>query len=538
MSHRGLNAAIAANKNPAVTAPIRGREKEMKQTNTAGFAFAISPEKHIERFLILGDAGSCYHASNAKLTADAVAALDGAIANGHSSTIVKMATEISVAGRAPKNDPALLALAAVAMNSTHDSERAEAYAALPKVARISTHLFHFVDYCREIKGRHGAGGNGLKRAVERWYKAMEPVDMAYQVVKYQSRDGWSHRDVLRRYRPTFKGDHSTVARWAVGKPTAEGHELPTIIQAFEEAKTASKSRLIELIVKHRLTREMVPSEKLVDPEVMMALLKGSPLTALIRNLGNFGKLNLLDPFSEGQKIVEEKLSDAAALKKARVHPISVLLAIKTYGSGHGMRGSGEWKVNGKISAALEDAFYATFKTIEPSGKNTIMALDISGSMSGGEVCGLPGLAPMEVTAVMAMATVRSEPNTHVVGFGHTLHDLKINEKTSLEGAMQAVQGPFESTNISLPFVWAKENKIKAEAFAVYTDNEVNCGTHPSVAKKSFDQALGVNSRLVVCATSLTDFTVADPKDPASLDIAGFDASAPSLISDFFAGRAL
>jgi 60 kDa SS-A/Ro ribonucleoprotein len=32
------------------------------------------------------------------------------------------------------------------------------------------------------------------------------------------------------------------------------------------------------------------------------------------------------------------------------------------------------------------------------------------------------------------------------------------------------------------------------------------------------------------------FTIADPQDPGMLDVVGFDASAPKLISDFSAGR--
>jgi 60 kDa SS-A/Ro ribonucleoprotein len=37
---------------------------------------------------------------------------------------------------------------------------------------------------------------------------------------------------------------------------------------------------------------------------------------------------------------------------------------------------------------------------------------------------------------------------------------------------------------------------------------------------------------IVCGTSTTKFTVADPKDPLQLDIVGFDSAAPQLITDF------
>jgi 60 kDa SS-A/Ro ribonucleoprotein len=37
---------------------------------------------------------------------------------------------------------------------------------------------------------------GLRRAVGRWYTARPPGELADQGIKYQSRDGWSHRDLL------------------------------------------------------------------------------------------------------------------------------------------------------------------------------------------------------------------------------------------------------------------------------------------------------------------------------------------------------
>lgn len=37
---------------------------------------------------------------------------------------------------------------------------------------------------------------------------------------------------------------------------------------------------------------------------------------------------------------------------------------------------------------------------------------------------------------------------------------------------------------------------------------------------------------VVIGTSVSNFTVADPKDPLQLDCAGFDSAAPAIIADY------
>lgn len=100
--------------------------------------------------------------------------------------------EISQSGRAPKNDPALFVLA-LAAGWGNDATRAAAFAALPAVARTGTHLFHWLQYVKAFRG----WGRGVRNAVGRWYTTKSPVDLVYQLLKYQSRAGWSHRDALR-----------------------------------------------------------------------------------------------------------------------------------------------------------------------------------------------------------------------------------------------------------------------------------------------------------------------------------------------------
>ena len=96
-------------------------------------------------------------------------------------------------------------------------------------------------------------------------------------------------------------------------------------------------------------------------QVWDALLKKMPITAMIRNLGKMTSIGLLEENNEQVLLVCEKLHDEAQLKKARIHPFNVLLALKTYESGRGDKGSLSWKVNTRIKKALEDAFYLSFK---------------------------------------------------------------------------------------------------------------------------------------------------------------------------------
>lgn len=90
--------------------------------------------------------------------------------------------------------------------------------------------------------------------------------------------------------------------------------------------------------------------------------------------------SVLEPGSSEVSLVCEKLSNEKLLKKARIHPFHVLTALETYRTGHGLRGKLKWIPDKEILQALDAAFYKTFKTVEPTGKRFLLAVDVSGSM--------------------------------------------------------------------------------------------------------------------------------------------------------------
>ena len=55
------------------------------------------------------------------------------------------------------------------------------------------------------------------------------------------------------------------------------------------------------------------------------------------------------------------LPPSLPLPRARIHPFNVLVALKTYESGHGEKGKLKWEVNQSVVSALDAAFYMSFK---------------------------------------------------------------------------------------------------------------------------------------------------------------------------------
>jgi 60 kDa SS-A/Ro ribonucleoprotein len=471
---------------------------------------------------------------------------------------VRRIVEVSDAGKAPKNDPAILALAA-AMKKGDDATRKLAHEAVPKVCRIGTHLFHLAEAVEAF----GGWGRGTRRAFASWYLDRDAKGLAYQAVKYQQRDAWSHRDLLRlsKPRPDRGNDHDRILHWITKGWPGIGEEAPAatdplqIVWAFERAKRSESAKeTAQLVRDFDLPRECVKTEHLDSPEVWDALLHagahGMPVHALLRNLGKMAAIGYLSPMSSAVRTVTDRLSDTDALRHARVHPLAVLVAQRVYTSGRGVKGSNTWIPVQQVMDALDGAFYKAFDNVETTGKRFYLGLDVSGSMDSGLIAGLPGITPRVGAGAMAMVTAAREPNTYAVGFtapasggGYggmhgggdtTLTPLRISSRRRLDDVCKDMAAlKLGGTDCSLPMRDALAKKIPVDCFVVYTDSETWAGPMaPVQALQKYRDGMGISAKLVVVAFTSTGFSIADPKDAGMLDVVGFDPGAPAVMSAF------
>jgi 60 kDa SS-A/Ro ribonucleoprotein len=530
------------------SAPIPGTSQVAN--SAGGFAFAVDDWTRLDRFLILGSEGGSYYATERKLTRENAQVVLRCLQADGLRTVSRI-VEISDQGRAPRNDPALFALAMAAKLGAVETRRA-AFAALPRVARIGTHLFHFAECIKAL----GGWGRGTMRAFARWYTEMEAGRLALQAIKYQSRDGWSHRDLLRKAHPKAKDErqqalfHWMTKGWESVGEVAHPDQVLATLWAFERAKSLREKKdvalLVALIREHRLPHECVPTEMKQHPQVWEALLPEMGLTAILRNLGKMTEVGLLGAFSAAERLVVSRLERAEALRAARVHPLQILVALNTYAQGHGEKGKLTWKPRRKIVDALDGAFYLAFKAIEPTHARTLLALDVSGSMAGGLIAGMPGITPRVGSAAMALITAAVEPNHEFVAFttgpnrsmhhgiGSGISPIAISPRSRLDHVVKAVSDlPFGGTDCALPMIWAAENKVPVDVFCVYTDSETWAGDiHPAQALKEYRHKTGIGARLVVIGMVSNGFSIADPNDGGMLDVVGFDTATPSVIADF------
>lgn len=502
------------------------REDQVKNS-AGGYAWAVDDWVRLDRFIVLGTEGGTYYASERKITRENAKTIVKLIKQD-GVRVVSRVTELSELGRAYKNDAALFVLA-LAFAEGDQVTRQAAESALPKVARTGTHLFTFIESVNAMRG----WGRGIKRAVAQWYETKDADALAYQITKYQQRDGWSHRDALRLAHPkTADGARNWLYAYAVGKAT-DLSEAPSYIAACEQVKLAKGKEVAEYIRLYNLPREVLPTESLNDKGVWEALLEKMPMTAMIRNLATMTRIGVLAPMSKWTQTVCERLTDKERLKKARIHPVQVLAALMTYASGRGARGGHEWTPVQQIADALDNAFYLSFDAVEPTGKRIMLAVDVSGSMGSGTICGVPNLTPRHGAAAMALTVANTESKYAIYGFGTRFDALNISPRMRLDTAMRNMALPFQGTDCSLPMVHALKHQMELDAFVVLTDSETWAGAiHPTETLQKYRQVTGIGAKLVVVGMVSNNFTIADPNDRGMLDCVGFSTDTPNVIADF------
>lgn len=522
--------------------PILGREKDMTKNAAGGYVFKVDPFVTLERFLILGCVGGTFYVGE-RTKVKEMAGMILACATIDPVQTVETIVDISTTYRAVNQDPAIFALALLAGQKDNAVARKMALSYVNKVCRTGTHLFQFVNQVTQLRG----WGRGLREAVAEWYTTKSSSTLLYQTTKYQAREGWTHRDILRcshprseSLNPVFnyivKGDYASD----VVQTGLNDSDL-AYIGAIETAKITTDEKLILRMIRDQgLVREHIPTQWLNSAAVWEALLERMPLTAMVRNLGKMSKVGLLAPLSAAAKTVCERLRDPQYIRRGRMHPFALLLAQTTYGSGRGFRGSLAWTVVPQLVDALEDAMHSAFQYVEPTGKNFLLGIDVSGSMGfrGFNYLGSinnTNIKAYQAAACMALVQMQAEEWCFPLAFSGGVTPMpELSKATRMVDVVNYMKRfPVGRTNVALPMIYATENKLPVDAFVIYTDNETWTGNiHPSKALENYRQAMGRDAKLIVCAMTATNYSVADPKDPGMLDIVGFDARCPKVISEF------
>ncbi len=546
---------------PAVAGQVRN--------NAGGYGFQVGDFDRLTKFITIGTEGGTYYVNEEKLTKTEAQATIRAIASDPIRALNEI-TDVLYKNRAHKRNSALFALALCTDPTivTSPGDRSAVFATLPTVLRTGTDLFIFVGYVSQLRGH---GGQGLQKALSNWYASKDPDKLAYQLMKYQSREGWSHRDVLRIARPGAGNrakisdpDTRALIRWALsGFDSASDQvsiadntnplrfpssrtllpRVSAVNRLRREQDIMSPKEVSKLILAQDLPREVIPTQFLNDELVWQSLIKKMPMLGTIRNLGALSSKGFLDPLSDTERMILERFNDGAQVHASGIHPFHVLLAARTYRQGRGDRGTNTWTVNRSINKALDGVLKASLRNPTPSGKNILVAIDVSASMRS--------VADKAYTLAYCFKAI--EPQAKIIEFdqagrsyGYYNNGTKSSNTAGMEGVYNSsitANSDLDQvlsnirygggTDVSLPFQYIIRNNLqkKVDAVVMLTDSESWAGGRHTF--ELVDQIRKTNPDFKAVEVQLAPGHHKQLRGHENeLLVCGFDASIYNVVSEF------
>ncbi|AFY66451.1 TROVE domain-containing protein [Geitlerinema sp. PCC 7407] len=520
---------LSKNRKTPQNQPLPGREAEMVQGRSGGWMFQADSWSVLRRCLLIGTAQSTFYADQHELTTEFVAVLNQAIALDPD----RVAQEILYAsdGHALNNSAPILALVLLSMGESPQAKRAF-QEIFPQVVRTGSHFYEWLSYTKGLRGF----GKVVREAGKAWLAREDVRELAYQLLKYQQRQGFRHRDALRLFHvkpPT--ADHDRLFQWVIQGWETLPAEPPSAALSqiwWYEWLKRNPTQTRKAIAQGRLTHEMAAPVGQMNTEAWQLLFQDMPIGALLRNLASLTELEVLAPrHRKNLRHLAQVLTSRDRLRKGRIHPIDVLKALKTYQSGGKLgRSKKTWQPVPEVLEILERALALSFEALAPTGKMFLHAVDVSGSMSYYSVSSM-GLTCCEIATTMALATAKAEENCVIRGFATDFRDLQITARDSFQSAIaKATCQNFGGTDAAVAYEWAIRKRLKVDVFCFWTDCESWAGRqHPSQALAEYRRKVNPNAKAVYVTLVPSNVSLVDPQDPRSWDIAGFDPSTPRLI---------
>ena len=495
------------------------------KNHAGGYVFDAGVWSGLDRFLVMGSTNSTYYVGRDVAMREGLALFDRAWSEDP-ARVVRRVVELDAENRVMRRATLIFALAFTAANRT-DSLHGQVRNAVLSVCRTASDLFSFISDYRGLGGK--LQGSWFRRTISMWYNQKPDGKLTYQMTKYRSRSGFSHRDalLLGHVAPRTDGER-TLFNYAAGRIEYFGEwqdDVHGYLDDFIRLQSAKDlSTVLELIQSRGFTWEQVPQQFISEAAVWEALAERMPMMALVRNIGRMCAYGV--PF----QVIENRLLNGDSVIRSRMHPMHFLQAIGVHRQGHGVKGSLRWSPNQRLLAALERAYEASFGSLEISDKRVCLALDVSGSMTWHSP--IPGWNCYQLGAAMAVIMNRQFKNIDIVAFSTSLTPVPVGSMDLAAYTRSLGALHFGGTNCSLPMLEALRQKRHYGAFVVITDNETWQGSiKPHNALKMYESEMGP-SRMIAVSMTATRASIADPTADNMLDIVGMDANVPKLVTNF------
>lgn len=484
----------------------------IKNTTEIGLVHKITPLARVRRFLILGSDSNTYYMNADELTKQNLINILAAIKED-TKGCCQLLIELVKSDNIPRMQTALLLTYLIARHGNGHRRMLLDIDFTEKLFRTPTQVFTFCKFVERIDGKWN---RFLKKLVSRYY---EKTFSEYHLLKYKAREGFTHRDVLRLCHTKPSEDRADLFKYAV-KPEPETVELvPSSLQLARIVKAIHTKRADPVQCLQQvpgLSWEMLPTEVLNTPEVLEQLVFKMPTMAFYRNLRRF--------INHGVAAAKTRL-ESEVKRRPDIHPVYILnawMALKKDGV-----------LPREYDQLLEMCFNQAigFNLELNSDVRVGLYLDISPSMDSGTVAGT-ALTPALASLAISLPLLKYS-NVKLNAFAGSSSIQRITKRGSfsdIQDTLKTLSSLWSRTDCSLPMVRALQDMEPLDAFIIITDNETNSGIMPSEALRLYREGMRIQSKLIVIAMTSTGFSIADPNDPLSIDIPGFDLSLCSILN--------
>lgn len=514
---------------------IPGKEKQMIQAACGGYLFKEDDIQTVRRMLVLGTTDNSFYVGKEELTEVFMGKLLS-VAKTHPSLLAEEIVKASDGNTMCRPAP-ILALILLGMAETKEASE-KFHEIFPKVIRTWSHFCEWLSYTRKLRGF----GHSIRKAGTDWINGRSADNLTYQMLKYGNRNGYAVRDILRLFHVKPKTtDHDELFHYMVKgpKPEFKYEGNLSMIGAYEALKNKQVSG-VGAIQNGGLTHEMVTGVTKMDAETWRALAVQMPIGALMRNLGSLSA-NIPDHNDSVFALIAEKITSPEILLKGRISPADVAKALYTYRQGCGIRGSLAWNVHPKILNALQTALNITMNKAEINFNQDLkyaIWMDTSGSMNVNAQN-----HPMSCKQIeFLMAKVVSNRVSNCTLNTFTDNAMKVEDANiiknieSFDDVLRAtVRFSSGGTDCSVPFLHMTKNKTHADVVIMFTDSESWAGAKGHTSQLLAQYRKEVNPDVKVVYVTLapnTGYTLMEPEDRNSLNIAGFNSDVIKAIADF------
>jgi 60 kDa SS-A/Ro ribonucleoprotein len=434
----------------------------------------------------------------------------------------------------------------------------------PRIIATPDNLRSFVKVCKSGKYRKGLGGVATD-AVREWLGNLSE----YHAVKYsgdaksqKNPDGtvenkFSLRDMIVLTHP--KPDSPEMAEryaWLVkGVEDPETMVQNPKIKAFEELKraTTDEERIARIKDGGLPWEVVIPAVPKMTPELWEAMMSQMPYMALLRNINNLRKYQVLDSDANVEYLCN-RLTDRAAIAKAKILPFRFYEAYLAY-AGRRPKNKG-WRrsysqleaapgeVDSRITAALEEALEASFVNLPALPGKLAIASDVSGSMFS-PINAKGSTQYIDICGVFTGALLKkAEGRVHALPFTHNVlpNDLS-GEDRIMKVAEELVAIGGGGTALGAPLQELLRTGQSVDAFIGITDNEDwayggEFDTSGSFLNlwRQYRKQVNPEAQAFLIRIDPYSNAVAPEGEPNTHFIYGWSDSVPSYISQIMQGK--